>query len=214
MLLHEELRRAREQIGLTQAQLAALAGIPRNQIVRAEKGENITLDTLRKIVAHLPVENLTLLEGVKLGFDQLPQAERLYSTASKMMISLTAGFMTALETMTEARQARDAAREKKEPERADELLPLRALKNSLVELNERLQEDPQILQEFDQALENQGQGSTHETIGSAIEIIDKTIDEIGPAVENEGSTPGSEGSTITSEGATIANEGSTNEDKG
>ncbi|HYC91365.1 MAG TPA: helix-turn-helix transcriptional regulator, partial [Thermoanaerobaculia bacterium] len=45
-LLHEELRRAREKAGLSQQALADLAGIPRNQIVRAERGENITVDTL------------------------------------------------------------------------------------------------------------------------------------------------------------------------
>src|SRR5689334_9894947 len=78
MLLHEELRAAREAAGLTQTELAARAGIPRNQVVRAEKGENITLDTLRKIAAHLPLENLTLLERLKLDFDYIPQPEKLY----------------------------------------------------------------------------------------------------------------------------------------
>src|ERR1041385_5633625 len=73
MLLHEELRSAREAAGLTQTELAARAGIPRNQVVRAEKGENITLDTLRKIAAHLPLQNLTLLEKLKLDFDYIPE---------------------------------------------------------------------------------------------------------------------------------------------
>src|SRR5262245_37815847 len=154
MLLHEELRRAREQSALTQAQLASLAGIPRNQIVRAEKGENITIETLRKIVVHLPVENLTLLEGVKLGFDHLPQAERLYSIASKMMINLTAAFIAALETTAEARLARDRSMAEPQP---DDLLPLRALKHALIEFTQRLQEEPRNLHEQIPTVENQGQ---------------------------------------------------------
>jgi len=55
MLLHEELGQAREKLGITQAELGARAGITRDQVVRAEKGENITLDTLRKDVVHLPL---------------------------------------------------------------------------------------------------------------------------------------------------------------
>src|ERR1051325_11405886 len=78
MHLHEELRAAREAAGLTQTELAARAGITRNQVVRAEKGGNITLDTLRKIAAHLPIEHLTLLEKLKLDFDYIPEPEKLY----------------------------------------------------------------------------------------------------------------------------------------
>ena len=65
MLIHDQLRLAREQIGLSQAKLAALTGLSRNQIVRAEAGENITLDTLRRIMVHLPLEEVTLLERVR-----------------------------------------------------------------------------------------------------------------------------------------------------
>src|SRR4029079_19041229 len=78
MHLHEELRDDREAAGLTQTERAARAGIPRNQVVRAEKGGNITLDTLRKIAAHLPIESLTLLEKLKLDFDYFPEPEKLY----------------------------------------------------------------------------------------------------------------------------------------
>jgi transcriptional regulator with XRE-family HTH domain len=54
MLTHDQLRLAREQTGLSQAKLAALTGISRNQIVRAEAGENITLDTLRRATRTIP----------------------------------------------------------------------------------------------------------------------------------------------------------------
>jgi transcriptional regulator with XRE-family HTH domain len=78
MLIHDQLRLAREQIGLSQAKLAALTGLSRNQIVRAEAGENITLDTLRRIMVHLPLEEVTLLERVKMKVDYLNPAEKMF----------------------------------------------------------------------------------------------------------------------------------------
>jgi DNA-binding XRE family transcriptional regulator len=78
MLMHDQLRLAREQVGLSQAKLAALTGLSRNQIVRAEAGENITLDTLRRIMVHLPLEEVTLLERVKMKVDYLNPAEKMF----------------------------------------------------------------------------------------------------------------------------------------
>ena len=60
------------------SQLAALTGLSRNQIVRAEAGENITLDTLRRIMVHLPLEEVTLLERVKMKVDYLNPAEKMF----------------------------------------------------------------------------------------------------------------------------------------
>jgi transcriptional regulator with XRE-family HTH domain len=92
MTLHDELRRAREQAGLNQTQLAALTGIPRNQVARAERGENITLDTLRKLVLHLPICELSLLETVKLTVDSFPEPEKLLSgtveTVQKLAVAI------------------------------------------------------------------------------------------------------------------------------
>jgi DNA-binding XRE family transcriptional regulator len=78
MLIHDQLRLAREKTGLSQAKLAALTGLSRNQIVRAEAGENITLDTLRRIMVHLPLEEVTLLERVKMKVDYLNPAEKMF----------------------------------------------------------------------------------------------------------------------------------------
>ena len=110
MLIHEELRSAREEAGLSQAELAARAGIPRNQIVRAEKGENITLDTLRKIAAQLPVENLTLLESVDLRIDVLLHPEKLFLLAEETVLHLTRALAFALHVAAEAREAMEHAR--------------------------------------------------------------------------------------------------------
>ena len=109
MLLHEELRAAREAAGLTQSELAALAGIPRNQVVRAEKGENITLDTLRKIAAHLPLQTLTLLEKLKLNFDFIPEPEKLYIGALENVSHAVEALRSAIGVAMAARLALAAA---------------------------------------------------------------------------------------------------------
>src|SRR6185436_4398388 len=111
MFIHEELRQAREQAGLSQAQLAARAGIPRNQIVRAEKGENITLDTLRKIVVHLPVEQLTLIETVQLRVDVLPHPEKVFLGAMETLAFLSAALASATDVAKFARQGAATARQ-------------------------------------------------------------------------------------------------------
>jgi transcriptional regulator with XRE-family HTH domain len=146
MLLHEELRSARETAGLTQTQLATLAGIPRNQVVRAEKGENITLDTLRKIAAFLPLESLTLLEKLKLDFDYIPQPEKLYLGAlSNVSYSLEA-LRAAVEVAKAARMALAAAhRADPQPRsegmnKVDHLLLLKTIGRSIEDVAARLKE--------------------------------------------------------------------------
>jgi len=108
-LLHEELRRAREQAGLSQQALADRAGIPRNQIVRAERGENITVDTLRRIAAHLPVKELTLLETKGLRVDIIPEPEKLFIAALENVMRLAHALHGAVRLATEARTAVEAA---------------------------------------------------------------------------------------------------------
>jgi transcriptional regulator with XRE-family HTH domain len=54
MLLHEAVQSARKNLGLSQKRLAELAGIQRKQLATLEKGGNVTLATLRKVLAHLP----------------------------------------------------------------------------------------------------------------------------------------------------------------
>jgi transcriptional regulator with XRE-family HTH domain len=54
MELHEEIRRARKDLGLSQDRLAELCGIQRRQLSILERGGNVTLNTLRKVIAFLP----------------------------------------------------------------------------------------------------------------------------------------------------------------
>lgn len=59
MELHDQVRAGRRRARLTQAELAALAGVNRMDISRLEKGENLTLKKFVKIVNAVP--NLTEL---------------------------------------------------------------------------------------------------------------------------------------------------------
>jgi transcriptional regulator with XRE-family HTH domain len=54
MELHEEIRRARKDLGLSQEQLSQLCGIQRRQLSTLERGGNVTLATLRKVLGFLP----------------------------------------------------------------------------------------------------------------------------------------------------------------
>jgi len=54
MELHEEIRRARKDLGLSQEKLAELCGIQRRQLSILERGGNVTINTLRKVIAFLP----------------------------------------------------------------------------------------------------------------------------------------------------------------
>ncbi len=52
--LHEEIRRARKELGLSQGRLAELCGLQRRQLSVLERGGNVTLNTLRKVIGFLP----------------------------------------------------------------------------------------------------------------------------------------------------------------
>ena len=144
MHLHEELRAAREAAGLTQTELAARAGIPRNQVVRAEKGGNITLDTLRKIAAHLPIEHLTLLEKLKLDFDYIPEPEKLYLGTLANVAHALGALGAAIDVAMAARSALAAAR-RANPEapgdkNIDDLLLLQTIEQTVAEAATKLRE--------------------------------------------------------------------------
>lgn len=107
--LHEELRRAREKAGLSQQALADKAGIPRNQVVRAERGENITIDTLRKIAAYLPVTELPLLDTTGFRVDIIPAPEKLFLAALENVLGLADALRGAILLTLEAHAAVEAA---------------------------------------------------------------------------------------------------------
>ena len=52
--LHEQIRGAREAHGLSQQKLADLAGVDRSDIQRLERGDNVTIKLLSKVLQQLP----------------------------------------------------------------------------------------------------------------------------------------------------------------
>ena len=60
------LRRLRNELGVSQDEFADLAGLHRTYVGAVERGErNITLDTLQRIAAALKVDPVVLLKEVK-----------------------------------------------------------------------------------------------------------------------------------------------------
>jgi transcriptional regulator with XRE-family HTH domain len=142
MDLHEELRSAREKAGLSQQALADRAGIPRNQIVRAERGENITIDTLRKIAAQLPLTELTLMDTTAFRVDIIAEPEKLFFAALENVMRLADAMGPAIQLAMQARTAAEIARRAMDPPapplspEADPLLILRGLERIAEEITE------------------------------------------------------------------------------
>ena len=116
MLMHEQLRQAREQAGLSQAGLAALTGLSRNQVVRAEAGENITVDTLRRILVHLPIDEITLLERVRVKVDYLNPAEKMFFGIGETLSHLITATLSAMSLAMVAKDEMIRARSAEERE--------------------------------------------------------------------------------------------------
>ena len=53
-MVHEQLQKARVDRGLSRGELSKLSGVPRERIRQIETGANFTLETLRKLLPHLP----------------------------------------------------------------------------------------------------------------------------------------------------------------
>ena len=70
-MLHDDVRQARIDHGLSQLKLARQAGIPRSQLVKFENGGNVTLETLRKILSQLPKLRSIRIEAVELQLEQV-----------------------------------------------------------------------------------------------------------------------------------------------
>ena len=53
-MVHEQLQKARVDRGMSRAELSRLSGVPRERIRQIETGANFTLETLQKLLLHLP----------------------------------------------------------------------------------------------------------------------------------------------------------------
>jgi len=82
--MKDDIKEARLAAGLTQAALARLAGIPRKQVVAIENGANVTLNTVRRIVAQLPNLRRVYLDDLEVAFGSRDQ-DRARRTAIELV---------------------------------------------------------------------------------------------------------------------------------
>lgn len=64
MLWNDAIRAARNDMGYSQKRLAELAKVQRRQLATLESGGNVTLSTLRKVLAQLPNLTTFQMDGV------------------------------------------------------------------------------------------------------------------------------------------------------
>lgn len=118
MLLHEAVKKARKDLGLSQDKLSELAGIQRRQLAKLESGGNVTLATLRKVLAQLPnLETFTMDAVTATVRHYVPPEEKqkavdtamdLLSTALRSLVAvLQDGVAPDESTMTGLRQANE-----------------------------------------------------------------------------------------------------------
>lgn len=94
-MLQDEIREARVRSGLSQVKLAELAGVPRTQLRKLENGQNVTLETLMKILAALPDLQRVTVSGIELQLEQV-DLDALYDGLAQI-ISAAARVMSVIE---------------------------------------------------------------------------------------------------------------------
>ena len=92
-MLQDQIRQAREEHGYSQAQLARLAGLPRERVRQLESGGNVTLETFQKIIAQLPrLKTLSLgsteLQTRGAGVPQIRDALAAWLEAGRQLLTL------------------------------------------------------------------------------------------------------------------------------
>jgi len=105
--IQDEIRKAREALKISPAELARRAGIQRSLIGKIERGDNFTIETLQKIVAQLPN-----LEVLHLGSQKIQLAGppgELDSILAEHLEAATALAQASLTTQEAARALASAS---------------------------------------------------------------------------------------------------------
>jgi len=95
-MLHEDIKQARLAAGLTVSQVSRLANIPRKQVYALENGENVTLDTVRRIASVIPGLQRATLGGMDVVMSNIDVDEArlaalgLFDVAKRLMAALGA----------------------------------------------------------------------------------------------------------------------------
>lgn len=103
------------ELGLSRAELATRAGLPRERIRKLETGGNVTVETLTKVVAQLPNLRTLNLEGVEVkigGVDaaELREAVETLVEAGRRLLVLLQGAGAAAPAARPAREPVGATR--------------------------------------------------------------------------------------------------------
>lgn len=78
MLLHDAIHHARIELKLSQKKLSEMAGVQRRQLSTLEKGGNVTLSTLRKVMAQLPNLESFTIDAVRADVTRKPALDEAY----------------------------------------------------------------------------------------------------------------------------------------
>jgi transcriptional regulator with XRE-family HTH domain len=95
-MLHEDIKQARLAAGLTVSEVSRLANIPRKQVYALENGENVTLDTVRRIASVIPGLQRATLGGMNvvmsnIDVDEARQAALgLFAVTKRLIAALGA----------------------------------------------------------------------------------------------------------------------------
>lgn len=73
MELNDAVKKARKELGLSQQKLAEMAGIQRRQLATLESGGNVTLATIRKVIAQLPNLGSFAVDAVRISPGRTPR---------------------------------------------------------------------------------------------------------------------------------------------
>ncbi|HYI07633.1 MAG TPA: helix-turn-helix domain-containing protein [Thermoanaerobaculia bacterium] len=97
MQLPQAIIAARKDLRLSQKKLSELAGIQRRQLATLEAGGNVTLSTLRKVLAHLPNLQTFSFEAVRVNVEmEIPVDEKRFQDA---LLGLSASLSTFAEQL-------------------------------------------------------------------------------------------------------------------
>jgi transcriptional regulator with XRE-family HTH domain len=111
MQLHEAIRKARKERGMTQQQLADLAGIERKQLSILEGGGNVTLATVRKVLPHLPNMPAFTLGGIPGNVERPNAAEAQAQVVEAAARSLETALRTIVGAVSALAEGRVPAEE-------------------------------------------------------------------------------------------------------
>jgi transcriptional regulator with XRE-family HTH domain len=99
--VHVQLRAAREAHGLTQHELAARAGVGRSDIQRLERGDNIGIRLLEKVLAQLPDLTTFQIGGIEVTGRITVDVD----SVRQIVLDIVAAGTQALQVLEQARPA-------------------------------------------------------------------------------------------------------------